>query len=66
MKSLFCIAALTAALGLAASHAALADQTGNVNFTGTVTSNTCILSGQNITHDIGAFTNTGPWATTPV
>lgn len=62
MKKLFCMAALTAALGMCAVQSARADQQGNVNFTGTVTANTCTISGQDITHDAGAFNLNDEWA----
>ncbi|AHE72410.1 hypothetical protein M942_00225 [Enterobacter ludwigii] len=55
MKKLFCLAALTTVLGLAASQAAMADQTGQVQFNAKVESPTCTLSGQDMTHDLGAY-----------
>lgn len=44
------------------SQSAMADQTGTVHFNGTVTSNTCTLSGQDITHDLGPFSTADSWA----
>lgn len=64
MKKLFCLAALTAVMGLAMSQSAMADQQGTVHFTGNVTANTCTLSGQDITHDLGAFSTADSWART--
>ncbi|HHA1936282.1 TPA: fimbrial protein [Enterobacter ludwigii] len=69
MKKLFCLAALTTVLGLAASQAAMAattvnEQTGQVQFDATVQASTCTLSGQDMTHDLGAFSATDAWATT--
>lgn len=70
MKKLFCLAALTTVLGLAASQAAMAaaatinEQTGQVQFDATVQASTCTLSGQDMTHDLGAFSAADAWATT--
>ncbi|KNC91788.1 fimbrial protein [Trabulsiella odontotermitis] len=61
MKKIFCAAALSTVMGLAVSQSVLADQTGNIHFTGAVTPNTCTLSGQDITHDLGAFSTSDAW-----
>lgn len=57
---------LVSALSVLFTGSAFADgQTGQLTFNGVVDAGTCVLSGQDISRDLGPITKTGSWVTTP-
>ncbi|HHA1936284.1 TPA: fimbrial protein [Enterobacter ludwigii] len=62
MKKIFLLSVLTLLAGAVASQSVMAASSGVINVTATFYANTCALSGNNITHDLGPFSMNDAWA----
>lgn len=62
MKKIFLLSVLTLLTGAVASQSVMAASSGVINVTATFYANTCALSGNNITHDLGPFSMNDAWA----